>query len=147
MKHTKEQRLTFFEFLSRRINNVFLEKILEKHQDNVPLPQRKYINDLVDEIKVEIKEDDINPIALIYCLHVEKVKEGYMDMFVKELLAETEFDLTEENVGRYHKKLQEILEKMNLPKLSLDVVVAKNIASYSDDFRKKFGRLIEDYKR
>lgn len=144
MNFSKLQKLTFYTFLEQNgLESLYLAQLLKQLRQNTPIPERKYIGSLVSRVDNPIDTTELKKAAILFCLHTEKPKDGFIDMLIKELIKETEIEFSEKQIVEHNTKLNLLLNKLNLPELPLSTNLALRASIYSPLFKQQYRYLLE----
>lgn len=146
--HNKKQRLTFFLVINKYIKeDLFLPKIIKNLKESLDQPTRQIIKDRANTIEIDQDINTIKILALFYCLHIQRPKDGYMSMFTKYLIKDTEIDFKPRAIKKMNELIKDLLEEIGLPSFE-DTTKAfvHNIYYYEPDFIDKYPELEKKIK-
>jgi hypothetical protein len=127
-----KQDYIFCQYINLYIENVYLDKLIEKYEKGVGMMERKTIQDFVKE---QDPPDNPEGLMFMYIIFKRTRPNSYIDQLGKSL-AEHVSNFSNKELEQLHKDLKEFLTTFGIDELVINKQVISNIKHYQKYLRK-----------
>ncbi len=116
----------FFKYISLHYDNLFLSKIVNKHERGMTLLERRHLLDFLEGFK---KPKNVRGILLVYVIFKRLRKNTHIDELGKDLVEKLTLN-NEKKLLTYYTELVRVLKQLDIPPLEINPQVVENIKYY-----------------